>query len=74
MFFYIQDLVVIRDYQGQGLGEVLMQNIENYLRETAQKGATIGLFAAKGKESFYSRFGYQSRTGDNLGLGMCKFV
>jgi GNAT superfamily N-acetyltransferase len=74
LFFYIQDLVVAPDYQEQGLGEVLMQNIENYLHKTAQKGATIGLLAAKGKEPFYARFGYVSRTGDNLGLGMCKFV
>ena len=73
LFFYIQDLVVLSDYQGQALGGVLMQNIEDYLQTTAQKGATIGLLAVKGKENFYSRFGYVTRAGNNLGFGMCKF-
>ena len=74
LFFYIQDLIVDKNCQGQGLGALLMQHIENYLDMTARKGATIGLFAAKGKERFYTRFGYLPRSGDNLGLGMCKFV
>lgn len=74
LFFYVQDLVVVTEHQGRGFGELLMLHIEGYLQRTAKKGATIGLFAAKGKEAFYARFGYLPRTGDQLGLGMCKFV
>jgi len=74
MFFYIQDMIVDPEFQGQGLGSNIMENIENYLSTTAVKGATIGLLAAKGKEKFYARFGYIERTGEPLGKGMCKFV
>jgi len=74
MYFYIQDVIVDPDYQNQGLGDVLMVNIESYLAEVITEGATIGLLAAKGKESFYKRYGYQDRTGDPLGKGMCKFI
>jgi len=74
MYFYIQDVVVDPDYQKQGIGNILMVQIEAYLLEAAKKGSTIGLLAAKGKESFYTRFGYTLRPSDSLGNGMCKFV
>ena len=74
MFFYVQDVVVDPDCQGQGLGKLIMEHIERYLANTAQKGATIGLLASQGKELFYEKYGYVARNGEQLGLGMCKFV
>lgn len=74
MFFYVQDVVVAPGYQGHGLGKLVMEHIESYLATVVRKGATVGLLASKGKEGFYQRFGYCARNGENLGLGMCKFV
>ncbi|WP_019028625.1 GNAT family N-acetyltransferase [Colwellia piezophila] len=74
MYFYIQDVVVDPDYQKLGIGTVLMDTIEGYLCYTAQKGATIGLLAAQGNESFYQRYAYIQRPSNALGHGMCKFV
>ena len=74
MFFYIQDLIVDPDYQSNGIGNLLMQSLESYLSKVAEKGTTIGLLSASGKEAFYSQYGYKERTGSPLGLGMCKFV
>lgn len=74
MYFYVQDVVVAPDFQRLGLGYQLMDHIEAYLAQTAKIGATIGLLAAKGKEGFYQKFGYQQRDGAQLGLGMCKFI
>jgi len=74
MYFYIQDVIVDPDYQNQGIGTALMDTLEGYLRYTAQKGSTIGLLAAKGKEGFYGRYGYISRPNHTLGNGMCKFI
>jgi len=74
MYFYVQDVIVDPACQKLGIGDVLMQEVEAYLAATAVKGATIGLLAAKGKEPFYSRFGYLTRPSDVLGNGMCKFV
>ena len=74
MYFYLQDVVVAPHCQGQGIGELVMKELEIYLARTASKGATIGLLSAKGKENFYRRFGYLTRPNDSLGNGMCKFV
>lgn len=74
MYFYVQDVVVDPQYQKQGIGNALMMQIESYLSRAANKGSTIGLLAAKGKEGFYTRFGYTLRPSDSLGNGMCKFV
>lgn len=74
MYFYIQDFIVHPDYQNLGLGKVLMSKVEGYLFESANKGATIGLLAARGKESFYGHYGYTKRPNDKLGHGMCKFM
>lgn len=74
MYFYLQDILVDPDFQSQGIGKHLMQEIESYLSQHTTQGATVGLLAARGKEGFYQQFGYQPRTGDPLGLGMCKFI
>jgi len=74
MYFYIQDVVVSPEHQGTGLGNQIMQHIEEYLSKTVKVGATVGLLAAKGKEGFYRRYDYLERSGSPLGLGMCKFI
>ncbi|CAM4159920.1 GNAT family N-acetyltransferase [Pseudoalteromonas byunsanensis] len=74
MYFYLQDIIIDPDYQSHGIGKAVMQKIELFLADNAVSGATIALLAAYGKEEFYAKFGYSSRTGRPLGLGMCKFV
>ena len=74
MYFYIQDVIVDPSYQNSGVGAILMRQIESYLSVAAKKGSTIGLLAAKGKEAFYTRYGYILRPSNSLGNGMCKFV
>jgi GNAT superfamily N-acetyltransferase len=74
LFFYLQDVVVHPDYQHKGLGAAVMQSIEQYLQREAKAGATVALLAAEGREGCYEQFGYQQRTGQPLGLGMCKFI
>lgn len=72
MEVYIENLQP--EFQNNGIGSLLMQSMESYLAKTALSGSTIGLLSAKGKEDFYSRYGYEKRTGSALGLGMCKFI
>lgn len=74
MYFYIQDIIVHPHFQDQKVGSLIMQSINHYLNNQCEKGATVGLFAAKGKEAFYQQFGYCERDGETLGLGMCRFI
>lgn len=72
--FYIQDLIVEPEYRQLGIGKRLMDKVEAEIRSIAEDGATIGLFAAQGKEEFYRQMGYQARSGESLGLAFCKFI
>jgi len=74
LYFYIQDVIVASQYQGNGLGLRIMECIENYLYKHTTKHATIGLLSALGKERFYQRFGYLLRDGQKLGQALCKYV
>ncbi|WP_178089467.1 GNAT family N-acetyltransferase [Rheinheimera lutimaris] len=74
MYFYIQDVIVDPAYQGLGIGHMLMARVETYLAGACTAGATVGLLAAKGKETFYRRYGFAERDGTELGKGMCRFV
>ncbi|CAH9067013.1 hypothetical protein PSECIP111951_04046 [Pseudoalteromonas holothuriae] len=74
LFYYIQDVVVAPDYQGEGLGHAVMYEIERFLCANAKAGATVALLSAKGKEAFYEQYDYILRTGEPLGLGMSKFI
>lgn len=74
MYFYLQDVVISPDYQGKGIGTLVMHELEKFISNKAQQGSTIALLAAYGKESFYEQFGYSKRTGEKLGFGMCKFI
>ena len=74
MYFYIQDVIVHPNHQKRGLGTRIMQFVNQYLVSNCAVGSTVGLFAAQGKEPFYEQFGFVSRNGQKLGLGMCRFI
>jgi aralkylamine N-acetyltransferase len=61
----ICDVVVLPEYQGKGVGRAIM----NALLEKLPKGATMLLYAAPGKQAFYTRFGF-----GNLKTGMGLFA
>ena len=78
--FYIQDVNVHPDYQGQGIGKTIVKNLLLHINEYTDnldlKGCRlqIGLMAAKGKESFYEPIGYKKRPNDSQGNGMTLIV
>ncbi|WP_308530760.1 GNAT family N-acetyltransferase [uncultured Paenibacillus sp.] len=63
IYFYIQDVAVDPDHQGQGVGRWMMGALMNYLKENAPEKAFVGLFASQGKEAFYRRFGLNDHEG-----------
>jgi len=70
MVYYIQDVIVIPDYQRQGIGTQMMDMIMVYIRLHASQNSIIGLMSALGKEAFYEKYGFKIRPTEKYGAGM----
>jgi GNAT superfamily N-acetyltransferase len=71
--FYIQDVMVMPEYQNQGIGTALMGKVMDYIRREAAQGAVVGLMSALGREAFYQKLGFWVRPNDHFGPGMMQF-
>ena len=73
---YIADVMVSPDYQRIGIGRRLMQMVMDYLRTHVNEQWDIMtvLIAAKGKEGFYKKFGFEKRPNEKLGAGMSQWI
>ena len=69
---YIADIIVIPEYQGNGLGRVIMEKVMDFTHEQLKPGYKfmVSLCSAKGKDEFYKQFGFVSRPNDDFGPGM----
>jgi len=61
LYFYIQDVIVLPEYQGRGLGRQLMHRVMAYIEQHARSGAFVGLMAAEGVAPFYHKYGFAER-------------
>lgn len=68
--FFVADVIVLPEYQKQGIGTTLMGRIMAYLKENVQEYSYITLMSAKGKEAFYEMFGFFKRPTGDYGYGM----
>lgn len=69
---YICDVMVSPEYQGMGIGSVMISKIMDYLKSQLKSGwkIMITLIAAEGKDVFYEKLGFIKRPNDNLGNGI----
>ncbi len=70
--FYVGNVIVRNDRQGEGIGKAIMDEIMLYLDSHAATGAIASLLAMPGKEEFYTHFGFVARPDDKQGCGMSK--
>lgn len=70
MYFYIQDVAVLPDHQGKGIGEQIIEKLLEYIRGHCSEGAFVGLFASHGKDKFYERFGFKDHSPGMTGMFM----
>ena len=73
----IQDVIVLPDYQNRGIGKELMSKAMAFINKTfIEKGQTIfvNLMSAKGRESFYEKYGFEKRPNDKFGAGMSQWI
>lgn len=72
IFLYIQDVIVIPEYQGKKIGigimKELLKKVEEYKKINPNIRTYLG--ASKGKEGFYEKLGFVSRPNEELGAGM----
>ena len=73
---FITDVMVIPEYQHQGIGKEMMRRTVDYIRGTLQPGETIVLYlmSAIGKEEFYKQFGFRTRPNEVWGAGMSQWI
>lgn len=73
---YIQDLIVIPEYQGTGVGQMIMESLIDYVEELRLPDTQImlDLMCAVGREEFYKKYGFIARPTDKLGPGMIMYI
>ena len=72
----IVDVIVSPDFQGNGIGKMMMGKAMDFIKSNLSEGqfVFVNLMAAKDKESFYSRFGFETRPNNKVGAGMTQYV
>lgn len=68
IYFYIQDIIVLPEFQGKRIGRCIMDAVMEYLKAHAFDGAFIGLMAAKGVSKFYEQYGFKKRPSNAPGM------
>ncbi len=61
MYWYLQEIIVLPEYQKQGIGTRIVDHLVDYAvsHSTTGKFTTIGGVSAKGKEDFYRKLGFE---------------
>lgn len=73
---YICDVMVSPEYQKKGIGKYMITNILDYWKNQLKDGwkIMITLVAAKEKEEFYRKFGFEKRPTEILGCAMSMWI
>ncbi len=76
MSFYIKDFAIIPSYQAKGVGTMLMDSLEKYIRDNKPSDWAVSLELISTKEAlaFYKKKGFEERPCDWDGPGMFKMV
>ena len=61
MYWYLQEIIVLPEYQEQGIGTQIVNHLVDYAVKNSSTGkfTSIGGVSAKGKESFYEKLGFE---------------
>ena len=76
MSFYLKDFAVVPDYQDKGVGTLLMNSVEAFIRDSIMPGwaVSLELISTKAAVSFYHRKGFEERPCDWDRPGMFKMI
>jgi len=74
IYLHVQDVIVRPEFQGQGIGKLIMNELLTYIQEVGVKNTNVGLMCSKGREEFYKAFGFNERPSEKFGAGMIKIL
>ncbi len=76
MSFYIKDFAVIPSFQFKGVGTILLESIERYIKENIDENWAVSLELISTKEAveFYKKKGFEERPCEWDGPGMFKMI
>lgn len=57
-FHYVQDLVVVPELRGHGVGAALLARLLDRIRHDAPGGSVVGVFSTSDAVPLYRRFGF----------------
>lgn len=69
-YYTVYDVVTRAEYQGKGVGSILMQEIVKWYNSIKDEDTYLYLGASHGKEGFYQKFGFKARPYNDIGAGM----
>ena len=72
MFLYIQDIMVKKEYLGNGIGGKIVEFTLNVIRDYKKINQEVRVYlgASKDKEAFYEKYGFIKRPNEHVGAGM----
>ena len=76
MSFYIKDFAVLPEYQGMGVGNKLLTELQQYVSEHIEKewAVSLELISTKEAVNFYKAYGFEERHCEWDGPGMVKMI
>lgn len=72
IYWYINDVWVLPQYQRKGIGKNMVERIIQYVKDASipVTSVSVSLMCAKGKEGFYEKMGFLKRPHEWEGAGM----
>lgn len=67
-FFYVQDVAVLPEVQGKGVGTLIMDRLLAWIKKNAPHEPFVGLFATGVAIPFYAKYGFEQHLDALTGL------
>ncbi|WP_191561273.1 GNAT family N-acetyltransferase [Metabacillus idriensis] len=67
-FYQIVDIAVDPEFQGKGLGKIVITELTDYLEENAPEHSYVSLLADVPADGLYKKFGFEYTSPKSLGM------
>lgn len=69
-FCQVVDICVLPEYQGQGIGKVIMQHISDFIQTKLPKSCYVSLLADGDANHLYEKFGFKDTLPHSRGMAL----